>query len=174
MFTRFALRLSIIAAASFAALPAAVGAQSGIMPAAKPGDPSPVDPSTTFYACYVPNSGTVYRIKAANTPAACTRPTHVEFSWNAATAPGFSQVFVVISDEVWVPANSFGAAIATCPEGTTLLNGGYALSVDATSVPVVQASLPHPYNSNAWLVNVGNLQPDAKTIQVFAHATCAL
>lgn len=32
-------------------------------------------------ACYVPASGTVYRIKATNTPQNCLQPTHVAFSW---------------------------------------------------------------------------------------------
>jgi hypothetical protein len=35
----------------------------------------------TFYACYVPSTGAVYRIKTADTPQACTKTTHVEFSW---------------------------------------------------------------------------------------------
>jgi len=33
-------------------------------------------------ACYVPNVGVVYRIKADGLPEACTEETHVEFSWN--------------------------------------------------------------------------------------------
>ena len=41
-----------------------------------------IDPSTTYTACYVPSSGTVYRIKTADTPPACTKSNHVEFSWN--------------------------------------------------------------------------------------------
>lgn len=40
----------------------------------------------TLRACYVPGSGTVYRIGAEGTPAACHSPKHVEFSW-AATQP---------------------------------------------------------------------------------------
>ena len=33
-------------------------------------------------ACYVPDVGVVYRIKAAGLPDVCTETTHVEFSWN--------------------------------------------------------------------------------------------
>jgi len=43
---------------------------------------------TVYFACYVPSSGTVYRIKAPNTPQTCGSTTkkgvveqHVEFSW---------------------------------------------------------------------------------------------
>ena len=39
--------------------------------------------SDTLHACYVPASGTMYRIKAANSPAACVDPAHVAFSFNA-------------------------------------------------------------------------------------------
>ena len=39
---------------------------------------------TVFEACYVPHSGTIYRIKAPNTPAACERPSHVAFRWTDA------------------------------------------------------------------------------------------
>ena len=38
--------------------------------------------TTTLTACYVPKSGTVYRIKAPNTPQACTKADHVEFNWS--------------------------------------------------------------------------------------------
>jgi hypothetical protein len=35
-----------------------------------------------LYACYVPATGTVYRIKETNTPAACdSKKAHVEFNW---------------------------------------------------------------------------------------------
>lgn len=34
------------------------------------------------YACYVPASGTVYRIKVPGSKDACTSPAHVPFSWN--------------------------------------------------------------------------------------------
>ena len=37
-----------------------------------------------LFACYIKSSGTVYRIKEANTPAQCTSNSHVEFSWTDA------------------------------------------------------------------------------------------
>ena len=38
--------------------------------------------TTVLSACYVPNVGVIYRIKAEGLPDACTETTHVEFSWN--------------------------------------------------------------------------------------------
>lgn len=42
---------------------------------------------TTLYACYVPGTGTVYRIKGPGLPDACEpakggKPAHVQFQWN--------------------------------------------------------------------------------------------
>ncbi len=42
---------------------------------------APVSAQAVLTACYVPASGTVYRIKVTNTPTKCLQPTHVEFSW---------------------------------------------------------------------------------------------
>src|SRR5207247_6625060 len=42
----------------------------------------------TYRACYVPTSGTIYRIGETGTPSECTRPTHVEFSWTKLGSPG--------------------------------------------------------------------------------------
>lgn len=43
---------------------------------------------TVFHACYVPASGTVYRIKAPSTPQNCLQPTHVAFSWTDGAGGG--------------------------------------------------------------------------------------
>lgn len=170
MFTRFTLRLSLVAATAVAALPVAAGAQAANVTAAVPGGPSPIDPSTTFYACYVPNSGTVYRIKAANTPGACTKSTHVEFSWSARA---LAQVSIVTSS-AHVPVGEWGSAVASCPVGTTLLSGGHHLGLNAAvGLPIVGASRPHPTDSNAWLVTVGNFQPGAMAVSVDVVAMCA-
>ncbi|MBL0937591.1 MAG: tail fiber domain-containing protein [Gemmatimonadaceae bacterium] len=42
---------------------------------------TPAEAQTVIHACYVPASGTVYRIKATSTPQNCLQPTHVAFSW---------------------------------------------------------------------------------------------
>ena len=44
--------------------------------------PSAGDPSTLMWACYVPNSGTVYRIRTGDTKENCASHQHVMFSWN--------------------------------------------------------------------------------------------
>src|SRR5205085_2853056 len=47
------------------------------------------DMSTVYDACYVPTSGSVYRISANNnTPPNCTSTTHWKFRWNTAGPVG--------------------------------------------------------------------------------------
>src|SRR3954452_11988420 len=50
--------------------------------------PAAAQQSTTIYACYVPSSGTVYRIKAPGLKDDCNSPQHVQFSWNEAGTQG--------------------------------------------------------------------------------------
>jgi hypothetical protein len=38
--------------------------------------------ASVLYACYVPGSGTVYRIKQPGLRTSCSAPNHIEFSWN--------------------------------------------------------------------------------------------
>lgn len=56
---------TVVLAAAHLATPAAAEAQTTI----------------TIHACYVPSTGAVYRIKTPDTPQACTKTTHVPFSW---------------------------------------------------------------------------------------------
>lgn len=59
--------------------------------------------TTVITMCYVPASGTVYRIGVPNTPADCVNPLHVKFSFNQEGPEG--------------PAGPPGAPGATGPQG---------------------------------------------------------
>ena len=69
---------------------------------------------TIFSACYVPNVGVIYRIKAEGLPDACTETTHVEFSWNMEGPVG--------------PAGAAGPAGPTGPQGETGSQGAVGVS----------------------------------------------
>jgi len=173
MFARIAQRLPIIAA--IIALPAALGAQSvAASVGAADGVVAVIDPSTTYYACYVPGSGTVYRIKAANTPAACTKSTHVEFSWSPPTTPGWSKVSRVQSQQVFLPVNFTETARVACPAGTTLISGGYMFdSLDPTAPPPLVTFTGLGSFDQQWHVAMTNYQQGAKTAKFRATALCA-
>ena len=60
-------------------------ALGGTLVAARPAAAQAADPvePKLLYACYVPGSGTVYRVRERDTKQDCNSPEHVLFSWNA-------------------------------------------------------------------------------------------
>lgn len=63
-------------------------------------------------ACYVPSSGTVYRIGVTNAPDDCVETTHVKFSWNAVGPAGATGAQGPAG-----PTGATGATGATGPQG---------------------------------------------------------
>src|SRR5690606_37110633 len=95
--------------------------------------PRAAEAQEVIYACYVKNSGTMYRIKAENPAETCKSPNHVEFHWNVEGvagedgedgAPGISGYERVQRTEELDPVGS-GSAFARCPDGKRVLGGGY-------------------------------------------------
>lgn len=62
--------------------PASTALALGLVLAGAVPTPASAQAPELLYACYVPKSGTVYRIRSSNAPAECVKPDHVEFSWN--------------------------------------------------------------------------------------------
>ena len=103
--------------------------------------------ATTMYGCYVPLTGTVYRIRETNLKQACTTG-HVEFSWNAqgpagppgsdgapgqtgpqgppgpAGSGGGTGWEIVSTAPVRVAANVFEDRTTECPAGKMPVGGG--------------------------------------------------
>ncbi len=124
---------------------------------------------TTYYACYVPGSGTIYRIKAAGTPDACKKSTHVEFQWadfGRASDPIIAQTSITIAP------GSVRSVAAPCPVGTILYTGGYSVSSDAlVRVIVSRPEVGNPdITSGNWFVRAWN--ESATPQEVTAHARC--
>lgn len=72
----FTLRRALLGALSMlAAMVAPVNAQTGAPAKAAATD-------SVMVACYVPATGTVYRVGAAGLPATCVDASHVEFKWD--------------------------------------------------------------------------------------------
>lgn len=101
--------------------------------------------ATVLYGCYVPNSGTVYRIKGPGLPNDCRSDTHVQFTWSLqgpqgpqgpqgaqgpqgvqgpAGTPGGVSGRVVVTAEASIGAGQPGFALAKCPTGKKLVGGG--------------------------------------------------
>lgn len=83
-------------------------------------DPAP----STYYACYVPSKGTLYRIKTSDTPSECDKK-DVEFSWTTDLGAAPIKGIVFNSASVILPED--GRYIAQCPEGKSMLNFGWEI-----------------------------------------------
>lgn len=117
-----------------------------------------------LYACYVPASGTMYRIRTGSGPNDC-RDGHVEFSWNAAGpagSPGISGLHRVYSGDVRVEPGEIGRADVSCPSNEVAITGGWLLGAHdpADPVPAVRGSfgLPAPETTppTSWRVSIYN------------------
>ena len=128
---------------------------------------------TTMYACYVKNTGTVYRIKTTGAPTKCSS-NHTEFSWNMEGKEGPQGPQGPQGPEGpsgWPGVYRLGvfhvAPIGTtdlanyCPSGQILLSGGhYAINPPAGleiigSSPHYSANEP-PETRSGWKVRVRN------------------
>jgi len=78
---------------------------------------------SVLYACYVPTTGTVYRIKVADTKQACTSDRHVQFSWNVLgpTGPQGPQGIPGVAGAPGTPGGVSGYEIVTSDFGPMLL-----------------------------------------------------
>ena len=95
--------------------------------------------TTVLYACYVPDKGTVYRIKTADTPAECEKK-DVQFSWSdAGTSAGLINGLTLHSETATLPGA--GRFFAGCPTGQSVVNFGYELPA-GQSLTVVYGSRP--------------------------------
>lgn len=110
-------------------VPAALAlmAVTSVAPVARAQTPSPTDPNV-IWACYVPLSGTVYRIKTTDTKEACTAAQHVMF-WFNQTGPQGPQG----PQGVPGPAGTAGAPGAQGPAGPG--TAGYFKVLTARIIP---------------------------------------
>ena len=126
-----------------------------------------------FYACYVPSSGTTYRIKETDLKQTCSKSTHVQFSWTDGTSsPGFSSIKMVESKFVSVPAGETQYAIAICPDGYKVISGSYVPAGGAAGVGHWMLVDNYPTaDGKAWVVFLRNTDPDVELL-IAAMATC--
>ncbi|HET9294549.1 MAG TPA: hypothetical protein VFO06_09675 [Gemmatimonadales bacterium] len=129
--------------------------------------PAGAQAQTTITACYVPKTGSVYRIQAAGAPDACKNG-HVEFSWKA-PAVVYGEITTVI-DSFTVQPGALGVGGADCPAGSVAISGGF-LSMDPYNGNFqVRMSLNHP-QTPGWRVNGFNY--GATPLKVMVQAYCA-
>jgi len=94
--------------------------------------PTPPDPNVVW-ACYVPTSGTVYRIKTTDTKESCSSPKHVMFSFNQTGPQG--------------PAGAAGAQGPAGPAGATGAQGPQGPAGSAGTEPAFFKALTADVNT---------------------------
>ena len=118
--------------------------------------------NTILTACYVPKSGSVYRIKAEGTPTKCGT-NHVEFSWFESSVP-------VFSTKTYTKSLTIGAGgtldwIVSCLDPQErILTGGYG--TDGWE-PAFDISANRPVMGDAlqgWRVTFTNQRANDHTI----------
>jgi hypothetical protein len=117
---------------------------------------------TVLYGCYVPSSGTVYRIKDTGLPDACRSPQHVQFTWSlqgpagpagpagptgpqgpagpAGGVPRTGVTFVVAPTPDPIPPGQTRTAGAVCPAGHVATGGGGGSPNSAATLRLTRSS----------------------------------
>jgi hypothetical protein len=153
--------------AALAGVPAALAAQSPT--------PPPV-----IEACYVPASGTIYRIKAPNAPNACLSPAHAPFTWNQqgpagpkgdagpAATLGYARVG---TNPFNVQRGVYTTASKDCPSGKKVVGGGVEVVGSTTSSQVnLDIKESYPSSVSQWRVVLANTA--STDFQAIVYAIC--
>ena len=84
---------------------------------------------TVIYACYVPQKGTMYRIKTSDTQQECDKK-DVQFSWTDQGSAAIRGI-VFASSAATLPDN--GRFFASCPDGKSVMNFGWEIPSNSTA-----------------------------------------
>lgn len=151
-----------------------------------------------IHACYVPNSGTIYRIGTADTKETCSSPKHVAFSWSQQGAqgekgeqgekgdqgekgekgdpgdPGLTGWEIV---EETYSVNPLAGVVGTavCPSGKLVLGGGYRRSI----IGEVAVFSSEPFQNvqqgtTGFQAFVVNLETMGGPLPLIVYAICGL
>ncbi|HEU5050936.1 MAG TPA: hypothetical protein VFU00_11460 [Gemmatimonadales bacterium] len=127
--------------------------------------PSVASAQTTITACYVPKSGSVYRIKVDGAPAKCAQ-NHVEFSWETGVQQMYGYV-TTVDETITVQPGTLQAGAAYCGEGYLAISGGYMVMDQSDTGPNLQILTDTRLIANpGWVVSARNLGSEAAEIRI--------
>lgn len=109
----------------------------------------------TITACYVPRSGSVYRIKVEGAPSKCAQ-NHVEFSWESggsASAPVYLPT--TYANAFVVPPGETAELKMSCPSTQALVLGGYIKHGPDAQLVDILADSPDG-SANTWIFRAHN------------------
>ena len=126
--------------------------------------PAAAQAQTTMTACYVPKSGTVYRIKVEGTPTKCSQ-NHVEFSWTTGAA-ALSEPTIVQKSFV-LPAGQTDSESADCPQGMYPMSGGFVAQLpEGNNVVITTNNSLMGFGFPSWHVGGRNEGTDPATVVI--------
>ena len=124
----------------------------------------------TITACYVPKTGSVYRIQAPGAPDAC-KTNHAEFSWESGASGGGTTFTKRFAAPVVIAPNTFEKAFASCEAGETVTGGGFSTLPNLTVSVAVNAPTFGGLYPESWFVDMRNLSSTDVTMS--AYVICA-
>ena len=132
--------------------------------------PAAAEAQSTITACYVPKTGSVYRIQATGTPDACKNG-HVEFSWTASEV-GYGPI-TTVSATTTLQIGADAGQVAECPAGSVAVSGGYRFPVPVFSPPdftvMINARTAPGTGWQVYARNHSSLAP----VTLVVHVHCA-
>lgn len=153
---------------------------------------APAGAQSVLYGCYVPSSGTVYRIKGAGLPDECRSQQHVQFTWSVqgptgsqgpvgpqgpqgvqGPAGGLSGHEVITSSINVAPGSVLLGHAADCSTGKRVVGGGFFAESARTGVLwTIQTSRPgqDPFTQawSRWAVEARHNAATQQTLVVYA------
>lgn len=132
--------------------------------------PAAAQAQTTITACYVPKTGSVYRIEATGAPEQC-KSGHVEFSW---TSPAVTYGPITTAGAaITLQPSAEGGQVAECPAGSVAISGGYLFPVPVFSPPDFKVMMnSRTAQGTGWQVYARN-NSSVGSISVIVQAYCA-
>jgi hypothetical protein len=127
--------------------------------------PAAAEAQNTITACYVPKSGTVYRIEVAGAPDKCAQ-NHIEFSWTdgEASAPVYSPT--TYANAFVVPPGETAELTMSCPSSQALVLGGYIKHGPDAQLVDILASSPDG-SADTWIFRAHNHGTEQSQVGTF-------
>lgn len=129
--------------------------------------PAAANAQSTITACYVPKTGSVYRIQALGAPDACKNG-HVEFSWETGAPNGITGYQIRGSALTEIGGNSTFSVNSSCQSGEVAVGGGYGFTPAISGVSA--ASNGPLVNGTGWTAMIANFS--ATPVSVYVWAVC--
>ena len=108
--------------------------------------------TTTFTACVVPKTGTLYLIRVDGAPAKCS-PNHTQVSWESGS-PAIWGAAYYVGTAITVQPGQYASTELACLQGAGLLTGGFSVNTETENVQVLKS---HPSTTaESWIVGARN------------------